>query len=209
MRAAMIVSQLRTTGVNAPRLLAAIDAVPREGFVEEGRRAIAYADMAPPAGQGRSLLPPDVLGRLLERAVPNSGEKALVIGGATGYSAAVLAAMGLDVTLIEFDPVLAARARTLLDGQVRVIEGDLAAGTKKGAPFDFILIDGAVEEIPQSLVKLLCQGGRLATVRIDSLGIGRAAIGIRSGDAFGLNEFGDAPAAERLPGFERARAFQF
>src|SRR3546814_421260 len=169
MRAAMIVSQLRTTGVNDPKILAAMGSVPREDFVEAGRRAVAYADLAAPVGQGRALLPPEVLGQLLERAALTGNEKALVIGGATGYSAAVLAAMGLQVTLLESDPALAARARELLGDKVRVVEGDLAAGTKKGAPFDFILIDGAVEEISQAIIKLLRDGGQLATVQIDSL----------------------------------------
>src|SRR3546814_4425542 len=85
MRAAMIVSQLRTTGVNDPKILAAMGSVPREDFVEAGRRAVAYADLAAPVGQGRALLPPEVLGQLLERAALTGNEKALVIGGATGY----------------------------------------------------------------------------------------------------------------------------
>ncbi len=205
----MIVSQLRTTGVNDPKILAAVGSVPREDFVEESRRAVAYADSAAPVCDGRALLPPDVFGRLLDQAALTGREKALVIGGSTGYSAAVLAAMGLDVTLLESDAGLAARARAQLGDRVKVIEGDLAAGTKKGAPFDFILIDGAVEEIPPAIVKLLRDGGRLATVQVDSMGVGRAALGIRSGDAFGVQQFADAPAALRLPGFDRLRAFQF
>lgn len=209
MRAAMIVSQLRTTGVNAPNVLNAVGSVAREDFVDPACRAVAYTDLAMSAGNGRALLPPEVLGQLLERATLQTGETALVIGGATGYAAAVLAAMNLDVTLLESDAALAARARTLLGGSVKIVEGDLASGTRKGAPFDFILIDGAVEEIPPAIVKLLRDGGRLATVHIDASGVGRAAIGIRSGDAFGLSEFADAPAAQPLPGFARARAFQF
>lgn len=209
MRTAMIVSQIRTTGVNDPRILAAMGTVPREDFVEEGRRAVAYADLATPVGNGRALLPPEVLGRLLEKADLTGGEQVLVIGGGTGYSAAVLAAMGAEVTLLESDPALAARAAALLGKRVRVVEGDLAKGAKKGAPFDFILIDGAAEEIPEALIKLLRDGGKLAAVEIDGQGVGRAAIGVRSGDGFGLRQFADAPAAEPLPGFQRARAFQF
>lgn len=209
MRAAMIVSQLRTTGVNEPRILAAMGSVPREDFVEESRRALAYADVATPAGPGRALLPPEVLGKLLDKAVLAEGQKALVIGGTTGYSAAVLASLGLDVTLLESDAALVARAKALLGDRVSVVEGALEDGTKKGAPFDFILIDGAVEEIPQSIIRLLRDGGQLATVRIDDQGVGRAALGIRTGEAFGLQDLADAPAAEKLPGFARARAFQF
>lgn len=205
----MIVSQLRTTGINDPAVLDAMGAVPREDFVEPSRRPVAYADLATPAGEGRALLPPEVLGALIQKAELKPGEKVLVVGGATGYSAAVLAGMGLDVSLVESDPVLAARAGALLGDKARVIEAPLAEGTKKGAPFDFILIDGAVEDVPQPLIKLLRDGGRLAAVQIDALGVGRAAFGIRSGDGFALRAFADAPAAVRLPGFERARAFQF
>lgn len=209
MRAAMIVSQLRTSGVNAPEVLSAIDSVAREDFVDPGCRPVAYADRATSAGKGRALLPPDVLGKLLEKAGLSEGRKALVIGGTTGYSAAVLAAMGLDVTMLESDADLASRARALLGKRAQVIEGELEGGVKKHAPFDFILIDGAVEDIPQAIIKQLRDGGKLATVHIDAMDVGRAAVGVRSGDAFGLTEFADAPAAERLPGFARARAFQF
>lgn len=209
MRAAMIVSQLRTTGVNAPRILAAMGSVPREDYVEADRRNVAYADIATPAGSDRALLPPEVLGQLLENAELHSGEKALVIGGATGYSAAVLAASGLNVTLLESDAGLAARARTLLGNSAIVVEGDLRTAAVDGGPFDFILVDGAVEDVPQNIVDLLHDDGRLAMVRIDSQGVGRAAIGIRSGNAFGVQEFADAPAAVRLPGFDRARTFKF
>lgn len=205
----MIVSQLRTTGVNDSQILDAIRAVPREIFVEEDRKAVAYADRGTPLGNGRTLMPPEVFGKLLESALPRKGERALVIGGASGYAAAVLAGLGLDVTLLESDPLLVVRAKALVGGQARVVEGDLQAGTKKGAPFDIILIDGAVEEIPPVVIKLLGDGGRLVTVRIDSLGLGRAVLGIRSGESFGLKDFADATSVERLPGFARPRAFQF
>ena len=205
----MIVSQLRTTGVNELSVLDALRAVPREDFVEPSRRPVAYADVATPAGGGRFLLPPEVLGGLIQKAGLKPGESALVIGGATGYAAAVLAEMGLDVTLLESDPVLAERARALLNGKARVVEGALAEGTKKGAPFDFILIDGAVEDVPAALIKLLRDGGRLATVQAGAATVGRAAMGVRADGAFALRPFADAPAAVRLPGFECAKAFQF
>src|SRR3546814_15109383 len=85
MRAAMIVSQLRTSGVNAPEVLSAIDSVAREDFVDPGCRPVAYADRTTSAGKGRALLPPDVLGKLLEKVGLSGGWKALVIGGTTGY----------------------------------------------------------------------------------------------------------------------------
>src|SRR3546814_14786374 len=81
--------------------------------------------------------------------------------------------------------------------------------TRTDTLFPYTTLFRSVEEIPQAIVRQLRDGGKLATVHIDAMGVGRAAVGVRSGDAFGLTEFADAPAAERLPGFARARAFQF
>src|SRR3546814_16823856 len=86
-------------------------------FVDPGCRPVAYADRTTSADKGRALLPPDVLGKLLEKVGLSGGWKALVIGGTTGYSAAVLAAMGLDVTMLESDADLASPARGLQIGR--------------------------------------------------------------------------------------------
>src|SRR3546814_17496352 len=98
------------------------------------------------------------------------------------------------------------RARALLGKSAQVVEGELEGGVKKHAPFDFILIDGAVEELPQAIVRQLRDGGKLATVHTDAMGVGRAAVGVRPGAASGLTEVADAPADERLAGFAGARA---
>src|SRR3546814_20120915 len=95
----MIVSQLRTSGVNAPEVLSAIDSVAREDFVDPSCRPVAYADRTTSAGKGRALLPPDVLGKLLETVGLSGGWKALGIGGTNGYLAAVLAALVRELTM--------------------------------------------------------------------------------------------------------------
>src|SRR5829696_7558887 len=110
-RQAMVDSQLRPEGVNDPALVAAMGAVPRERFVPQEARAIAYNDRAIPLGGGRSLSAPTSLGLLLTGMEPLPGDRALVVGAATGYSAAVLSAMGLEVTAVESSPELAATAR--------------------------------------------------------------------------------------------------
>src|SRR3546814_11216223 len=110
------------------------------------------------------------LGRLLDRGGLSGGGESSVCGGETGDSAAVLADMWLDVTMMESDADLASRARALLGKSAQVVEGALEGGVKKHAPFDFILIDGAVEEIPQAIVRQLRDGGKLATVHIDAMG---------------------------------------
>src|SRR5687768_5897479 len=101
MRRAMVASQLRTTGVNDPRVAAAMGAVGRERFVPEARCALAYAAAPVPPGPGRALNPPMALGRMLTEARLRGHEKALVIGAATGYSAAVLSRLVASVTAVE------------------------------------------------------------------------------------------------------------
>ena len=147
MRRAMVASQLRTTGVNDPRVVAAMGAVARERFVPEARMALAYADALVPLGGGRALNPPMALGLLLSEARLNGSERALVIGAATGYSAAVLDRLVASVTALEEDDALFADAKAALAGTaVTPVKGPLAKGWPKAGPYDFILIDGAVEQ---------------------------------------------------------------
>jgi protein-L-isoaspartate(D-aspartate) O-methyltransferase len=207
MRRAMVASQLRTTGVNDPAVVAAMSEVPRERFVPADRRAIAYADAALPLGEGRALSPPMVLGRLLTEAHLKGDERTLVIGAGTGYAAAVLARLVESVTALEESAELAARARDALAGTgVTVVEGPLAQGHAAGAPYAFILIDGAVEEIPQAILDQV-ENGEIAFVLLDR-GVTRLAIGRVAGRALGTTIIADAAAAI-LPGFEKPRGFSF
>jgi protein-L-isoaspartate(D-aspartate) O-methyltransferase len=208
MRRAMIASQLRTTGVNDPRVLAAIGDVARERFVPAERRGIAYAETLVPLGQGRWLNSPMALGKLLAEALPQPTERALVVGAASGYSAAVLDRLVGSVVALEEDPKLVAAAKPVLkDTAVKLVEGPLAKGYKRGAPYDLILIDGAVETIPQALIDQLADGGRIAAGIVEN-GVQRLAIGRRAGEGFGMIAFADVASAP-LPGFERPRRFTF
>src|SRR6185295_5744926 len=132
-RLAMVESQLRPQGVADRAVLSAMGSLPRERFVPEDARPLAYADRAVPLGEGRFLSAPGVLGQLLTEMRPLPGQRALVVGAGSGYSAAILAAMGLEVVAVERSASLAARAR---ETGVEVIEGPLEAGYKKGAPYD-------------------------------------------------------------------------
>src|SRR2546421_8657607 len=134
-RAVMVDSQLRPQGVTDPAVLRAMGSLPREQFLPDASRPLAYADRAVAIGPGRFLAAPAVLGQLLMEMIPLPGQRALVVGAGTGYSAAVLGAMGLDVVALESAPELAAKAREL---GIEVIEGPLEAGYKKGAPYDRI-----------------------------------------------------------------------
>jgi len=208
MRRAMVASQLRTTAVNDPRVVAAMARIPREHFVPAESAALAYIDRPVPLGQGRTLNPPMTTGRLLTEAHPQAEDRALVIGGATGYAAALLAAMVSSVVSLEEDSSLIEAARKApVPANVTIVEGPLAAGWKKKAPFDLMLIDGAVEYVPQPIIDQLGEGGRLAVAILDR-GVARLSIGRRSGKGFGLVAFADAEAAS-LPGFSRPKSFSF
>src|SRR5919106_3027021 len=148
-RQAMVDSQLRPQGVNDPAVIAAMSLVPRELFVPEEQKPLAYVDRAVSLGEGRAIPAPAVVGLLLTAMAPLRGERALVVGAATGYSAAVLTEMGLKTIAVESSASLAAIARK---NGVEVVEGPLEQGHKKAAPYDLILIDGAVEHIPDALV---------------------------------------------------------
>ena len=208
MRRAMVASQLRTTGVNDPRVVAAMGAVPRERFIPAERHALAYADTLVPIGHGRQLNPPMALGRMLTEARLRGGEKALVIGAATGYSAALLARLAGSVTALEEQPELAAFAREALAGSgVELVEGPLAQGHAAGAPYDFVLIDGAVEHVPASIVDQVADGGEVALALVKD-GVTRLCIGRVVAGAFGTTIYSDAATAV-LPGFEKPRGFSF
>ena len=203
-RRSMIDNQLRPVGVTDRAVLAAMGSVPREQFVPEPNRSLAYADRSLPLGGNRFMVPPPVLGQLLTQMAPQQGERALVIGAGTGYSAAVLGAMGCQVTALECSSELAARAREL---GVRVAEGPLAKGHQAEAPYNLILIDGAVEHLPDAIIDQLADGGRLGAALIDR-GVARLIIGQKVSGAYGHFSIGDAGVAP-LPGFTKPRVFQF
>jgi len=203
-RRTMVDNQLRPEGVTDRGVLAAMGSVAREDFVPESARALAYFDRPLRIAEGRAMMPPAALGRLLSELAPEPGERALVVGSGTGYAAAVLGQVGLDVVALEADPTLAAAASA---NGLETVVGGLADGWSKGAPYDLLLLDGAVEEVPAALVKQLRDGGRLGGAIIDR-GITRLVIGRVSGGALGLSTLADADV-DPLPGFERPPAFTF
>ena len=208
MRQAMVARTLRTTGVNHPRVLAAMGAVPRERFVPKDRIPAAYADINIPLGGNRELNSPMALGRMLSELSPQEDESALVIGAATGYAAAVMARLAGSVVATEEDPALIETARTALSGnKITLVKAPLTQGYAEGGPYDLILIDGAVEFVPQAIIDQLVDGGRLAAAILDQ-GVSRISIGRRAGDGFGLAPVTDWASAT-LPGFLKPRTFSF
>jgi protein-L-isoaspartate(D-aspartate) O-methyltransferase len=167
-RSRMVDSQIRPNKVTDQRILDAMRRLPRERFLPEPQLALAYADQNVPLGHGRAMLQPLALARLVQAAEPLAGDKVLVVAAGTGYSAALFAALGCDVTALEepgslldlAKPVLASMA-----GAIRLVSGPLPEGWPGGAPYDIILIDGAVAEVPPAVASQLNrQTGRLLTV---------------------------------------------
>lgn len=209
MRRAMVESQLRTTGVNDPRVVAAMAAVPRERFVPAERRALAYMDRPVALGGGRELNLPEATGRLLTAAQVSGEDRVLLVGAATGYTAALLDKLAGAVIALEVDPALCASARgNLADApKVELVEGPLAEGWAAKAPYDLILVDGLIEHLPDALTAQLTDNGRLACALFDR-GMSRLGLGRRAGAGFGLDLFADCEAVA-LPGFARPRTFTF
>jgi len=200
----MVESQLRPEGVTDPGILQVMGIVPREDFLPDESRPLAYVDRAVAMGSGRFLSAPAVTGQLLTHLAPERGQRALVVGAGSGYSTAVLAALGLDVVGVESSSDLVTRARGL---GINVIEGPLEAGHAADAPYDQILIDGAIEAIPDAITEQLADGGRLGAAIVDR-GITRLVVGRKVGGAFGYLSIGDA-GVPALPGFSRPKAFTF
>ncbi|CAN5854929.1 protein-L-isoaspartate O-methyltransferase [soil metagenome] len=209
MRHAMVASQLRTNAVSDARVVAAMARVPREAFLPAEVRAIAYRDTAVPLGRERYQNVPIATGRLLTEAYLLPADRVLLVGAAGGYTAAVLAELVAQVVAVESDAGLAAGARAALGAysNVTLVEGPLEAGHADGAPYDVLVIDGAVEQVPDALVAQLAAGGRVVAGIVDR-GITRLSSGRKTAGGFGLLDFADIDCVS-LPGFARAKTFTF
>ena len=211
----MVESQVRPSDVTDRRIIRAMLEVPREAFVPQSLQALAYMDEAVPAAEdaggrpGRCLLAPRTFAKLVQLAEIGPDAVVLDVGCATGYSTAVLARLAKAVVAVEVDAALAASAtqtlRRLGVGNALVIEGALEKGAPSHAPFDAILLDGAVPQVPQQLLEQLKDGGRLVAVIADGA-FGRAQVWRRTGKVFDPRPAFDA-GAPPLPGFSRQAEF--
>jgi protein-L-isoaspartate(D-aspartate) O-methyltransferase len=170
----MVDSQVRPNKVADPRILAAMRAIPRERFLPPAMASLAYADLDVPLGNGRVLLAPMLIAKLIQLIAPVAGERALVVASGVGYGAAVLAACGVRVIALEQDEALLAVARTALAAAspgVNLVAGALAGGWPAEAPYDIVFIEGAVASVPAAIAAQLRQeAGRLVTVIRGSAG---------------------------------------
>jgi protein-L-isoaspartate(D-aspartate) O-methyltransferase len=214
-RQKMVDGQVRPSDVTDIRVIDAMLAVPREAFVPQNQRAMAYLDLDLDVSEGASakrfLIKPVVIAKMLQAAEITDTDNVLVVGCATGYAAAVAAKLAGRVTATESDSSLAAKARDILAQlgltNVTVREAAAADGDPANAPYDVIVLDGATETTPDRLYAQLRNGGRLvgvfATTRPP-----RATIVTRSHDDFGNRALFDA-VVPVLPGLERLPAFVF
>ncbi len=176
----MVDGQIRPNKVTDPRVLSAMRDLPRERFLPPALRTRAYVDEDVPVGGGRVLMEPLVIARLVQLLAPAAGERVLVVGAGVGYGAALLSRCDVRVTALEEDAALAAFAeRTLSDVApgVSIVIGPLAAGWPSGAPYDLILIEGAVRDIPATIgAQVRADIGRLSTVRVPLGATGSAVL---------------------------------
>jgi protein-L-isoaspartate(D-aspartate) O-methyltransferase len=208
----MVDSQIRPNKVSDPAIIEAMLAVPRERFVPASLRGIAYVDGDIPLGGGRYLMEPMVLGRLLQIAAIGRNDAVLDVGCGPGYASTVMARLARDVVALEEDAALARQAAGLVADlslrNIAAVEGKLAAGYAPRAPYDVILLNGAVAAVPSIIAGQLANGGRLvAVVKADS-GMGKAMLMTRVDDAFGQRILFDA-ATPLLPGFAARPRFEF
>jgi len=205
----MIESQLRPSDVSDPVVIAAMAVTRREDFVPAAQQHLAYIDRAVPLSGGRVLNPALSSGLLLTRAELSGNEKVLLIGAGTGYLAALLAGIVARVVAVEDNRALVEHASAALGGManVSVIESDLTQGHAADAPYDLIIIDGAVQQVPDSLVAQLAEGGRLLA-GVDEAGVSRLAMGRRQAGAFALIPFADTDIAP-LAAFARPKSYSF
>ncbi|MBC6439824.1 MAG: protein-L-isoaspartate O-methyltransferase [Rhodospirillales bacterium] len=210
-RKAMVDSQIRTVKVTDERILDALGDIPREVFLPEHLRSIAYVDEDLRIKCERYVTEPMVLARLLQTAEITASDAVLVVGCTTGYAVALVSHLAETVVGLDDDPEFVAHAdRVLSDLGVDngvVVEGELVEGYPRQAPYDVIIIEGRCGEVPDGITEQLADGGRLLTV-VDDRGVGKAVVMRRgTGGAVGQRVLFDANVPP-LRSFVREAAFQ-
>jgi protein-L-isoaspartate(D-aspartate) O-methyltransferase len=207
----MVETQVRTNDVTDARILHAMRTLPRERFVPPQRRSLAYADMEVEVADGRTLMRPRDLSKLVMALAPLAHERALEIAGGTGYGAAVLATCCDTVIAHDPDPNLSFAAQAALDScglaNTKTVSAPIAEGWSDDVPYDVIMLNGAAEIIPDAWLHQLAPNGRLAVI-IRAGAAGSARIYTKSGDSVAYRvAFDAAPAV--VPGLEKPPAFVF
>lgn len=208
-RRMMVDTQVRPSDVTKYPIIEAMLSVPRENFVAGAQREAAYADQNIDLGQGRTLLEPRTLAKMLDALDVQNDELVLDVACGMGYSTAVVARMAQMVIAVEGDEDLAAEAQTQLSeigaDNAIVHVAELSEGAAEHGPYDVILVQGGVEELPQSLMDQLKDGGRVAAIFMTGA-LGQVKIGYKNGDQISWR-FAFNAGAPVLPGFAAAKEF--
>lgn len=208
-RITMVDTQVRPSDVTSFQVLDAMLSVPRELFVPSEQKDAAYAGVNVALGHGRVVLSPRTMAKLLQVADVQPDELVLDVGAGLGYSSALAACMAEAVIALEEDADLALEAERALSeasaDNVAVINGALAEGASKHGPYDVVLIEGAVEDIPDALIDQLKVGGRIVAIFLEGA-LGTARVGYKDGQGVSWR-FAFNAAAPVLPGFEKRREF--
>lgn len=180
-RVTMVDTQVRPNDVTSFPVIAAMLAIPREDFVPDARRAVAYSGENIDLGSGRTLLEPRTLAKMVDALALEPGDLVLDLACGLGYSSAVMAHMVQAVVAVESADDLAREAEARLSSagidNVAVVNGPLADGYAGQAPFDAIMINGAIDALPDALADQLKEGGRIAALFTDGrLGVVRTGI---------------------------------
>jgi protein-L-isoaspartate(D-aspartate) O-methyltransferase len=212
-RAFMVEGQIRTNDVTDPRITGAMIELERERFVPASWKTLAYSDTQIPVAEGsKRLMPaPIVTARLVRTADIKATDRVLHIGCATGYGTAILAKIASSVVALEEDAALAKAAAANLSamgiGNAEIVTGPLAKGVPAKGPYDVIVIEGAVETLPDTLADQLTEDGRLVSI-VGTGRTGRGTLFRKTEKGFSGFPFFDA-AAPLLPGFVKPPAFVF
>ena len=215
----MVDSQILPNRVVDTRIIDAMSEIPREAFVAANQAGIAYVDEALALGDGRYMMEPMIVARLLETAQLSSNDTVLCIGCGSGYASAIIARIVTVVVAVECDKSQAQKASNILVelgiDNVAVIDGVLSEGMADQGPYDVIFFDGAVSHVPEIIIQQLSDGGRLVAMVSAAGGAlgfagaqGSAQLITRHGDAFSRQCIFDA-GTPILPGFESEKPFVF
>lgn len=208
-RRLMVDTQIRPSDVTKYPIIDAMLSVEREKFLPESLREAAYAGENLDLGNGRVVLEPRTLAKMLDALDIEADELVMDLGSAFGYSAAVAARMAQAVVAVEEDAALADEAQTILSSvgadNVIVHAGPLADGAAEHGPYDVILLQGAAETLPETIEEQLKDGGRIACLFMEGA-LGVVRIGYKSGGRISWR-FDFNASAPVLPGFEKAKAF--
>jgi protein-L-isoaspartate(D-aspartate) O-methyltransferase len=210
-RRIMVDTQIRPSDVTSFPIIDAMLNVPREAFVPDGARDLAYLGGPIPLGGGRQLMEPRSIAKMLEALDVTPDEMVLEIAPGLGYTTALLARMAEAVVAVEENEDLAHDAEANLSAQsvdnAAVLTGPLAEGSAKNAPYDVIVAFAGVEEMPPALIDQLKEGGRIMAVFMSGqLGEVRMGLKLRGEVSWRMEFNATAPV---LPEFARAPSFEF